>query len=217
MIKLIRGDCLAVLKRLPAGSVDAVVTDPPYGVSFIGKRTKWAASKANVGYRNLTDGPEVVREIAAPAIRECIEKFGRVALFPGVRNAWEYPGPDDIGGVFMPNGAGMGRWGFNCFHPVLFYGKRPHRGPTPNSIKMTCPTEKIDGHPCPKPLAWMTWLIKKATLPGDTVLDPFMGSGTTGVACVLTGRSFIGIEIDPEYHAIARRRIRAAQKAPVTA
>ena len=53
----------------------------------------------------------------------------------------------------------------------------------------------------------MRWLIKLTTRPGETVLDPFAGSGTTGIACLHTGRKFIGIEISPDYHAIARKRL----------
>ena len=61
----------------------------------------------------------------------------------------------------------------------------------------------------------MEWCLDKANVPiGATVLDPFMGSGTTGVACVRTGRRFIGIEIDPTYFAIAQRRIAEAQLQP---
>jgi site-specific DNA-methyltransferase (adenine-specific) len=57
----------------------------------------------------------------------------------------------------------------------------------------------------------MRYLVSKATLPGQTVLDPFMGSGTTGVACHMEGRNFIGIELDPKYYAIAEQRIANAQ------
>ena len=57
----------------------------------------------------------------------------------------------------------------------------------------------------------MRWAIENYTNEGDTILDPFMGSGTTGVACVQTGRNFIGVEIDPTYFAIAERRIAEAQ------
>ena len=66
-------------------------------------------------------------------------------------------------------------------------------------------------HPTQKPVALMAALIGQYTQPGATVLDPFMGSGTTGVACVQTGRNFIGIEIDPGYAEIARQRIEKAQ------
>ncbi len=60
----------------------------------------------------------------------------------------------------------------------------------------------------------MLYLLRKLTQPGDTVLDPFMGSGTTGVACVRTGRNFIGIEIDPAYFKIAQERIALAERTP---
>ena len=61
-----------------------------------------------------------------------------------------------------------------------------------------------------KPLALMRWLVKLVARPGDTVLDPFAGSGTTGIACAMDGREFIGIEREAEYIEIARRRIEAA-------
>jgi DNA modification methylase len=62
-------------------------------------------------------------------------------------------------------------------------------------------------HPTVKSQALMRWLVGLVSFPGETVLDPFMGSGTTGVACIQTGRKFIGVELNPEYHAIATRRI----------
>lgn len=67
-------------------------------------------------------------------------------------------------------------------------------------------------HPYEKPITLIERLIRIYTNPGDTVFDPFMGSGTTGVACVQTGRNFIGIEIDPQYFAIAQKRIHAAEQ-----
>ncbi len=74
-----------------------------------------------------------------------------------------------------------------------------------------CKTDRPD-HPCPKPVALMEALIRDFTDAGDTVLDPFMGSGTTGVACVRLGRSFIGWEKDPKYFAIAKRRIESTKE-----
>jgi site-specific DNA-methyltransferase (adenine-specific) len=65
-------------------------------------------------------------------------------------------------------------------------------------------------HPTVKPLALMRWLVRLVAYPGDTVLDPFTGSGTTGVACAEEGREFVGIEREAEYVEIARRRIEAA-------
>ena len=73
---------------------------------------------------------------------------------------------------------------------------------------------KPNGHPAEKPLDLMLWLIEHSTRPGDLILDPFCGSGTTGVACVQTGRRFLGIEIDEGYADIARARIaKAAEQA----
>ena len=70
------------------------------------------------------------------------------------------------------------------------------------------------GHPTQKPVEVMVWAIKQLPKPNQTILDPFMGSGTTGVACVKTGRSFTGIELDPEYFDIACERIRKAYDQP---
>jgi site-specific DNA-methyltransferase (adenine-specific) len=67
-------------------------------------------------------------------------------------------------------------------------------------------------HPTVKPLALMSWLCRLVTPPGGVILDPFLGSGSTGVACVETGRRFIGIERDPGYFRTAKRRIAAAER-----
>lgn len=69
-------------------------------------------------------------------------------------------------------------------------------------------------HPSPKPINYMMQLVERVTRDGETILDPFMGSGTTGVAAVKLGRKFIGIEIVPKYFDIACKRIQAALDAP---
>lgn len=71
------------------------------------------------------------------------------------------------------------------------------------------PSGASGGHPCPRSLEHVEWLVEKLTEPGETVLDPFMGSGTTGVACVRRGRRFVGIEIDPRGFAEAQARLEA--------
>ena len=76
---------------------------------------------------------------------------------------------------------------------------------------------KLDGmgnkvHPTQKPLSLMRWCIENYTNPGDTILDPFMGSGTTGVAAIQTGRRFLGFEISPEYTRLANDRCDAARR-----
>lgn len=74
-------------------------------------------------------------------------------------------------------------------------------------------TRAADYHPTQKPLALMQWLVATYSNPGDRVLDPFAGSGSTGAACVALGREFVGVELDPTYHAVASRRVRNAQPA----
>lgn len=204
-------DARRFIDKLDADQIDAVITDPPYGVAFHGKETK--RQKQNGGYAALRDDEQYIGDVVVPIIRDCIDKFGRVVVMPGTRSMWLYPRPDDVGSVYCPSGAGLGRWGFVCSHPILYYGKCPylsaglgHRptGFTSNDIAAD------NGHPCPKPISWMRWLVRKATLAGETVFDPFCGSGTTGVACVHTGRGFVGCDIEPAYVQIANKQIEEA-------
>jgi site-specific DNA-methyltransferase (adenine-specific)/modification methylase len=208
------GDAREVIPMLQG--IDAVVTDPPYGVGLTAKANKWVTHKGD-GYTSITDSPEYVRDVCVSVVQTCIERFGRVVLTPGTRQAFAYPEPDEIGGVYNRTGAGSGKWGFVCFAPVLFYGKDPYlvagKGRRANSWEQP-PTDFSDdcAHPCPKPPAMSRWLVDRASLEGDTILDPFTGSGSFGVAAVQAKRRFIGIEIDPGYFDIACRRIEAAQK-----
>jgi len=128
------------------------------------------------------------------------------------------------------------------YNPQMTQGKPYYRGELDNSKIESAPTKSgkviigkndtglrypktvlnIDGnnrieqyHPTQKPVALYEYLIRTYTNEGDTVMDITMGSGTTGVACVQTGRNFIGIEIDPTYFAIAERRIHDAEQQPL--
>ena len=214
------GDCREVLPTL--GRVDAVVTDPPYGVGFSGKKTKQrngSQVKAAQGYGSFEDTPENIRTVIIPAISQAIAMAKRAAITPGTRNLHAYPEPADIGCFFSAAGNGVGRWGFTCSQPILFYGIDPFQeagdGCRANSLGQTYPNDaNAVGHPCAKPLAQIKWLVRRATASDDVVLDPFMGSGTTGVACVNLGRKFIGIEIEPRYFDIACKRIEEAYRQP---
>lgn len=180
------------------GKAAALVTDPPYGVGM--------------EYGRFIDTEENVRDTVVPTISKALALTDRAAITPGTRCAWFYPRPDELGQVYFPAGAGFSRWGFTCSQPILYYGKDPHP-PTnkkPNSYVCTEMAEK-NGHPCPKPEKWMEWLVWRASMPGETIIDPFMGSGTTGVVCANLGRPFIGVELEPEYFEIACIRIAAAQ------
>ena len=200
-IRLLLGDCLEILPGLER--VDAVVTDPPYGVDYCGKSTKHTKRNGGkyVGGDSETAGPDFMNAFA-----------GRAVVYPGTRICHDYPKPAEIGFVSCPSGAGLGRWGFITGHPILYYGNCPYlangMGHRPNGFT-SFETQQPNGHPCPKPISWMEFAVKKASaFAGETILDPFMGSGTTGVACIRLGRRFIGIEREPKYFEIAKRRIR---------
>lgn len=203
---LYHGDCLEILPTLP--KVDAVVTDPPYGVDLGSDPTHVIGNRP---YESFTDTPETIASVVVPAINIARSISARTVVTPGTRCAWLYEQPDELGAIYFPAGAGFSRWGFTCSQPILYYGKDPYmpKNKQPNSVQCTEISEK-NGHPCPKPARLMQWLVNRSSVRGETVCDPFMGSGTTGVACANLGRKFIGIEIERKYFDIACERIAAA-------
>lgn len=200
-------DCRDVLPTL--SGVDAVVTDPPYGVKFAGSATKWSA-RTGVTYTSFDDTPENVRVICVPVIEQCIRLAKRVALTPGIPNARIYPAPDGEGVIWYPSGANRGPWGFVTHQPIFYYGKCPFllrgAGSYPTGFQSTEAAED-NGHPCPKPIRQMEWIVNRVSLVGETILDPFMGSGTTLRAAKNLGRKATGIEIEERYCEIAARRL----------
>jgi len=162
--------------------VDVVITDPPYGM----KKGDWDME--------IPNWLPLVGSIP-------------VATFCGVIGMRDYPTPDWVGAwvrVGSTQRIGSLR-GFNNWEPILFY-----RVSKLDNDVISCPNYHEDtGHPTTKPTLLMTKLIEK--MPGNFVLDPFMGSGSTGVAAVQMGRKFIGIEREPKYFDIACKRIEQAQ------
>jgi DNA modification methylase len=122
-----------------------------------------------------------------------------------------YPEPASVGVVWTPAGGGRTAWGFQCSHPILYYGKDPYlvdgKGGRPNGFKDDQPGREQLDHPCPKPLAWMRWAVNRASRPSETILDPFMGSGTTLRAAKDLGRRAIGIDLEERYCEIAATRM----------
>jgi len=199
-VELYLGDCLEVMKDIPDGSVDAVITDPPYGNET--QYESYVDTKDNL--IKLIDGfMPIVFRVTNRALITC-----------GVANIQRYPQVDWILSWTTAAGTGSSKWGFCCWQPILAYGKDPFlssgKGRRPDTFVFGKPSDKFM-HPCPKPIEVMKWIIERGTFEGDTILDPFMGSGTTGVACVQTGRRFIGIELNKEYFEIAKNRIAEAQ------
>lgn len=210
------GDCREILPTL--GKVDAVVTDPPYGVNLgehKGAKDTRKTVLRKAGYESYVDSIENFDLTVVPALALAMGLAQRAAVWISDKGAWRLPVPSAIGGAFVPSAMGRNAWGFATFQHCLFYGGAPdlHKGAKATGFRST-ETAEANGHPCPKPLGWMKWTLDLATRPGERVLDPFMGSGTTGVAALLMGRAFIGIEREPTYFDIACRRIEEAYKQP---
>jgi len=200
-VQLYLGDCLDVLPTLD--QVDAVVTDLPYGL--------------NQPYEVYQDTQVNLRHLIQHGLPEMRKIANRVVFTCGITNVHLFPEPDWILCWAYSGGGSRGKWGFNVWQPLLAYGPDPYLqaglGARPDLIYRT-ETSEDNGHPCPKPLGVWTKVVERCSLERHTVLDPFMGSGTTGVACVRTGRRFVGIEIDPTYFAIAVKRIQDALAQP---
>jgi len=209
---LYHGDCLEILPTLP--KVDAVITDPPFGVNFAGSATKHSAPSGQ-GYASFNDTPEQIESEIVPRVVAAMALAKRAAITPGIKCARLYPQPAGEGVIWYPSGANTGPWGFVTHQPIFYYGKCLYlaagNGSRPTGFATTERAEE-NGHPCPKPIGQMRWLVNRASQTGETVLDIFMGSGTTGVACMQLGRKFIGIEIERKYFDIACERIDNAQR-----
>lgn len=189
--RMILGDCREVMPML--GRCDAVVTDPPYG---IGKRMQggtWASNPAFRGFQKWDMStpewlPDAIGQTAA------IVWGGNYLPFPPSR-CWLIWNKINA----VPTMADFEQAWTNLDRP---------------SKRMDLPVGRVEyGHPTQKPLALMEWCL--GFLPdAKTILDPFMGSGTTLVACQRLGRMGTGIELDPEYFEIACRRVDEATRQP---
>jgi site-specific DNA-methyltransferase (adenine-specific) len=201
MYELILGNCIDVMRSMPDKSVDCIVTDMPYGIGVdFGE------------YRDNVENLEALIDEALPEMRRVAQ---RVVITPGVRNLFLYPEPTWTLGWFFGGGC-RGRWGFNHWQPVLAYGVDPlHRLKMMHTDVIRANNAALEDrseHPCPKPLPFVRKLINRvAPSSADVILDPFMGSGTTGVAAIQLGHKFIGIEMNGDYLAIAKRRIAQAR------
>ena len=194
-VTLYCGDCLSLLPGLKA---DAVVTDPPYGIGV-------CRMTLGNGHRRVFRGNESWDD-SAPCLDSLIE-FGVPSVIWGGNH---FSLPVSRGWLVWDKGTGD-----NDFADCELAWTN-----TDSAIrKVFCSwvgrnaKERGDfdrHHPTQKPIAVMEWSIGRVSRNDcDTILDPFMGSGTTGVASVRTGRRFIGIELEPKYFDIAVRRIKA--------
>jgi len=202
-VELHLGDCLEVMRSMADKSVDAVITDPPYGIKRFQKGFGYTRFK---GYGAEKLGLTWDKK---PEQANFDEMF-RVANTHVIWGANNFNLPTSE--CFLVWNKKQTVPNFASAELAFCDAKGVTAKIFDYSIHKHNHTEKF--HPTQKPLDLMIWCIELTTHEGDTILDPFMGSGTTGVACVQTGRNFIGIEIDPTYFAIAERRIAEAQLQP---
>jgi DNA modification methylase len=198
------GDCREILPSLP--KVDAVVTDPPYGVAY---SSGWDNKFKKVKIANDT----------TPELRDWLVDWlgeGRALIF----GSWKIARPQRTKLVLIwdKGTVGMGDLSLPWFPSTeeIYVLGNGWRGTRTRSVLYTSVGfnhNLNEHHPTEKPVTVMQELLQK-TGNDWTILDPFMGSGTTGVAAIKMGRKFIGIEIEPKYFDIACRRIEEASRQP---
>ena len=222
MIQLIKGECIEQMKQIPSGSIDAIITDPPYNIAR--KNRFHIIGRAGIDFGEWDKGFDLFSYI--DEIPRILSKNGCVVIFNDWKNVgdiaryceskglvikdmlrWEKANPmprnrdrryitDYETAIWCTNK--KAKWTFNRldekYQRPLFKGA------------LTKKSEKTP-HPTQKPLWLMEKIIKIHTNEKDTVLDMFMGSGTTGVAAKNLNRNFIGIEQDQKYFNIAKNRI----------
>jgi site-specific DNA-methyltransferase (adenine-specific) len=202
---LYRGDCREVLPELY--DPDAVVTDPPYGINLKSHGGMFVGMTPIAGDESL-DIANYVRSWAGWRKCACLMFFSPYKPMTGWRNVLCWSKGDHVGRGGDPKKC----WHRN-FELIGVEGNGPLNGKRQSAVlRFNAISPNFVGmvHPAEKPLPLMVYLVEKITNAGGSVLDPFMGSGTTGVACVKTGRKFVGIELDPAHFATACRRIEAA-------
>jgi len=220
-------DPLTGLASLADKSVDVTITDPPYS-EHTHKRT-WSAKA--IGRPTVYEGinfdalrPDDAYEIAKQIARTCRRWSMFFCDMEGIalwRDAVLSVGLDyvrtclfvkpDSTPQFTGDRPGSGAEAFVLAHPP---GRKKWNGGGKRNVYTHTRAPGGAPHPTTKPLSLMVELVEDFTLPGELVLDPFAGSGSTGVACNHLGRNFLGWELSPEYHAIATRRLNGDEARP---
>lgn len=220
MVKLFQGDCLELMKNIPDNSVDLLLTDPPYGIDF---QSRYYNDKTKKKPKILNDKKPFTDFI--PLIKSKIAKTGGILSFTRwdvqqifidefIRNGLK---PKNVL-IWDKKSNGMGnlkkafgsRYESIIWVPNDDFKFKNGRPQDLISVPRVPPCKLI--HPNEKPVELLEFLIKKTTSQNATVCDCFMGSGSTGIACINTNRNFIGVELDEKYYKIAEERIKNAEK-----
>lgn len=192
-IELHNIDCLEFMRSMPDKSVDAVITDPPYGIGISSNPFRGRFEKSE--WDSLPASDEMIREIIRVSKYQIIWG-GNYFNLPPTKGfiIWDKCQPRDFSSAMCEFA-----W-TNLDKPAKIFRK---------DVKSY---QKF--HPTQKPVGLMEFCFNFIPVKVMNIFDPFMGSGTTAVACVQTGRNFIGCEIDPGYFYVAQKRIHDAQQQP---
>jgi DNA modification methylase len=201
MFELMLGNCLEFMKNIPDKSIDLIIADPPYGKKA-DKGTNGFGSAKNRRYPGGWDNARPSKEVFEEMFRvsKAVICFGAnyfSDMLPP-SNHWIFW--DKKGDIAFRNPFADGELIYTTF-------KKPVRKIVFRQQGFITDSKDERFHPTQKPSELIQMLIESYSSVGDTILDPFMGSGSTGVACANTGRRFIGIEIDQKYFNIASERI----------
>lgn len=217
-MNLMHGDCLEMMKLIPDSSVDMVLTDPPYGMDYQSNRrtvTQKFAKIANDIGLDWVEGfiDECHRVMAENSALYFFASWHNIDYFKAAIER-RFKLKNVIVWVKNNHGSGDLTGGYAPKHEFIFYavkGRVLNRGKRiPDVIEYDKISSSKMVHPTEKNPGMLEIFINQHTDAGMTVFDPFMGSGTTGLAAAATGRNFIGVELDPDYFAIAQKRIEDA-------
>lgn len=220
---LILGDCMHTLAVMADDSVDLILSDPPYRVISGGANKRPANFGYGVSVLAKNDGKifqhnDIQVRTYLPQLFRVLKPGGHCYLMTNNLNLRDLLNAAKEAGfgfhnllAWRKNTATPNRWYMKEIELTCMFYKVPSRNINDCGAKQVFEADNPRGkvHPTEKPISLMQHYVENSSLPGELVLDPFMGSGTTGVACTNTGRRFIGIEKDPEFFKIAERRIRA--------
>jgi DNA modification methylase len=203
--RILHGDCIDIMRQMPTEAVDFILTDPPYLVNYRDREGRTI--------QNDRDG-SWLKPAMAEAFR--VLKQDRVAImFYGWTRvddffaAWRKAGFEPVGHIVFQKAYSSKSRFFSYRHEQAFLlakGRPPlPKRPLADVIEMPYSGNKL--HPTQKPVTMLAQLIRSFSLPGEIILDAFAGSGSTCAAAALTGRRYIGIELDDAYYAQASERM----------
>jgi DNA modification methylase len=217
--QMVLGDCIDILRRLPADCADMVLTDPPYGISFLSNMTSNHRRIANDGFSEW----KRLLPVWLHEIRRVLKPNGVVVMFGGggggnpviAHQTLQFSEYFDLiqTVIWDKKRPGLG-WRYRSrYESVLVGSKGKKYAFYDESRKLTNIIQQVNlipkkgDHPTPKPVELLQTFIQIHTHPGDLVIDPFMGGGSTIEACVMTARNYFGVEIDAQYYAMSLKRI----------